>query len=98
MLITTLGTSHGNHTMTRNNSSTLVQTDGAAYLVDCGEPVAGTLERAGKWDPVIRTLFITHMHADHIGARNLDARHELRIPAARGGSGGGHGSAVARGR
>ena len=67
MLITTLGTSHGNHTMTRYNSSTLIQTEGAAYLVDCGEPVAATLERSGKWTPIIRALFITHMHADHIG-------------------------------
>ncbi len=67
MLITTLGTSHGNHTMTRNNSSTLIQTDGASYLIDCGEPVAGTLERSGKWTPTIRALFVTHMHADHVG-------------------------------
>ena len=67
MLITTLGTSHGNHTMTRLNSSTLIQTDGAAYLVDCGEPVAATLERTGRWTPPIRALFVTHMHADHIG-------------------------------
>lgn len=67
MLITTLGTSHGNHTMTRYNSSTLIQTEGAAYLVDCGEPVAGTLERSDKWTPTIRALFVTHMHADHIG-------------------------------
>jgi len=67
MLITTLGTSHGNHTPTRYNSSTLIQTDGAAYLVDCGEPVAASLERSGKWEPAIRAVFVTHMHADHIG-------------------------------
>lgn len=67
MLLTTLGTSHGNHTATRNNSATLIQTDGAAYLVDCGEPVAASLERTGRWRPPIRAVFVTHMHADHIG-------------------------------
>ena len=67
MLITTLGTSHGNHTMTRNNSSTLITTHGASYLIDCGEPVAGTLERSGKWEPPTRAAFVTHMHADHVG-------------------------------
>jgi len=67
MLITTLGTSHGNHTMTRMNSATLIHTDGIGYLVDCGEPVAATLERTGRWTPPIRALFITHMHADHVG-------------------------------
>ncbi|MCD6360753.1 MAG: MBL fold metallo-hydrolase, partial [Armatimonadetes bacterium] len=67
MLITTLGTSHGNHTMTRYNSATLVTTSGASYLVDCGEPVAASLERSGKWDPPIRAVFVTHMHADHVG-------------------------------
>ena len=67
MLITTLGTSHGSHTVTRNNSSTLVETGGCAYLVDCGEPVAGSYRRAGKDFGDLRALFITHLHADHCG-------------------------------
>lgn len=67
MLITTLGTSHGSHTMTRNNSATLIETDGVAYLVDCGEPVAGSLRRAGKNFGDLRALFVTHLHADHVG-------------------------------
>jgi len=67
MLITTLGTSHGSHTMTRNNSATLVETGGVAYLVDCGEPVAGSFRRAEKDFGALRALFVTHLHADHVG-------------------------------
>ncbi|MFP4249109.1 MAG: MBL fold metallo-hydrolase [Armatimonadota bacterium] len=67
MLITTLGTSHGSHTLTRNNSATLVETEGVAYLVDCGEPVAGSYRRAGKDFGDLRALFVTHLHADHVG-------------------------------
>ncbi len=67
MLITTLGTSHGSHTMTRNNSATLIETDGVGYLVDCGEPVAASYRRAGKDFGALRALFVTHLHADHVG-------------------------------
>lgn len=67
MLITTLGTSHGSHTMTRNNTCTLFETDGCAYLVDCGEPAAGSYRRAGKDFGDLRAVFITHLHADHSG-------------------------------
>lgn len=37
------------------------------YLVDCGEPCAALLFRAGVEALALRTLFVTHMHADHIG-------------------------------
>ncbi len=67
MLITTLGTSHGSHTMTRNNTATLFETGGFSYLVDCGEPVAGSYRRAGKDLGDFRALFVTHLHADHVG-------------------------------
>lgn len=67
MLITTLGTSHGSHTHSRYNSATLIETDDAGYLVDCGEPVAATLLRSGKGFALLRALFVTHLHADHVG-------------------------------
>ena len=67
MRITTLGTSHGSHTMTRNNTSTLLETDGFGYLVDCGEPASGSYLRAGKDFGDLRALFVTHLHADHVG-------------------------------
>lgn len=67
MLITTLGTSHGSHTLPRNNTATLIETGDASYLVDCGEPVSGTMRRLGKDFGILRALFVTHMHADQVG-------------------------------
>lgn len=67
MLITTLGTSHGSHTLPRNNTATLIETGDASYLVDCGEPASGTMRRLGKDFGALRALFVTHMHADHVG-------------------------------
>lgn len=62
-----LGTSHGSHTTSRYNSSTLLETDGSHYLIDCGEPATGTLVRAGIGLERLRALFVTHLHADHVG-------------------------------
>lgn len=67
MRITFLGTSHGNHTYERYNSSTLLSVGDSDYLIDCGEPVAGTLVRSGIGFERLRALFVTHMHADHVG-------------------------------
>ena len=67
MLITTLGTGHGLHTLSRYSSSTLIETDGVGYLVDCGEPASATLRRSGKDFASLRALFVTHLHADHVG-------------------------------
>ncbi|OGV68846.1 MAG: hypothetical protein A3K19_01815 [Lentisphaerae bacterium RIFOXYB12_FULL_65_16] len=67
MQITTLGTSHGDHTYCRFNSSTLFETGGRSYLVDSGEPVNGLMIRAGKPFAALRAVFVTHMHEDHVG-------------------------------
>ncbi|MHB8995311.1 MAG: MBL fold metallo-hydrolase [Armatimonadota bacterium] len=67
MRIVFLGTSHGNHTYERYNSSTLLQAGGSDYLIDCGEPVAGTLVRRQIGFERLQALFVTHMHADHVG-------------------------------
>ena len=65
MLIKTLGTSHGDPTAIRFNSSTLYEISGTMYLVDCGEPCDALLIRSGRnpWD--VRAIFLTHMHDDH---------------------------------
>ena len=67
MRVHTLGTSHGNATYCRQNSSTVVQTNGQLYLIDAGEPVTALMIRAGLDRQNLRAVFITHMHADHTG-------------------------------
>lgn len=67
MKITTLGTSHGDPTWCRFNSSTLYETGGAMYLIDCGAPCDALLCRKGKDNSKLRAIFCTHMHNDHVG-------------------------------
>ena len=67
MHITTLGTSHGDATYCRFNSSTLYETGGAMYLIDCGAPCDALLCRKGKDNSKLRAIFCTHMHDDHVG-------------------------------
>lgn len=67
MHITTLGTSHGDSTYCRFNSSTLYESGGACYLIDCGAPCEALLCRKEKDFSKIRAVFCTHMHNDHVG-------------------------------
>ena len=67
MRITTQGTSHGNHTYNRFNSSTLVEVDDVSYLIDAGAPANGQMIRANKEFHKLQAVFITHMHEDHTG-------------------------------
>ena len=67
MRITTLGTSHGDHTYCRFNSSTLFESGNRLYLFEAGAPANGLLVRAGKDVCSIKAVFITHMHEDHAG-------------------------------
>ena len=66
-MITTLGTSHGDQTYCRFNSSTLFETGNNAYLVDAGAPVEALLIRSGKQFENLKAVFVTHMHNDHVG-------------------------------
>ena len=65
--IHTLGTSHGDSTFSRFNTSTAYETCGVLYLVDAGAPVEALLRRKGLLAKDIRGIFITHMHDDHAG-------------------------------
>ena len=49
MKIITLGTSHGDSTVSRFNSSTLYETDGVLYLVDASAPTEALIKRCGKY-------------------------------------------------
>lgn len=67
MKFMTLGTSHGEPTLTRFNTSTLLESGDAAYLFDAGAPVNALLIRHGVPFAKLRHLFVTHMHEDHVG-------------------------------
>jgi ribonuclease BN (tRNA processing enzyme) len=70
-----LGTAGGsNPKATRSGYANAVVIGDAAYLVDCGEGAHRQLWRAGLTlnpmfgpeRPVVRALFVTHLHADHV--------------------------------
>ncbi len=68
MRVYTLGTSHGDSTFSRFNSSTAYETDnGVIYLVDAGAPCEALLRRKGLNAKDVRAVFISHMHDDHAG-------------------------------
>lgn len=68
MRIITLGTSHGDSTFDRFNSSTLFETSsGRLYLVDAGAPCEALIRRKGLNIRDLKAVFITHMHDDHAG-------------------------------
>jgi len=81
MRITTLGTSHGDATYCRFNSSTLIETSGGSYLLDCGEPATALMVRQQKDAGALRAVFITHMHGDH--AFGLPALMKMLVKYAR---------------
>lgn len=67
MELTFFGTSHGAPEVGRFCSGTLLETNGLSYLIDCGAPVDALMLNAGKKFEVLRAIFITHMHEDHMG-------------------------------
>ncbi len=65
--IVTLGTSHGDPTPSRFSSSTLLQIGSEGYLFDAGAPANALMIRRGLQPSMLRAIFITHQHEDHIG-------------------------------
>ena len=66
--IITLGTSHGDPTYERFNTSTLIEIPGyGGILIDAGTPVLGLMIRHGFPLEQLKTVFLTHMHQDHFG-------------------------------
>jgi len=46
--------------------ATLIETDGKAWVIDCGNGVASQLAKAGITLDRLQRIFITHNHSDHI--------------------------------
>lgn len=67
MKLTFFGTSHGAPEVGRFCSGTLLETNGVSYLIDCGAPVDACMVNMGKPFELLRGVFITHMHEDHVG-------------------------------
>lgn len=84
MKIYTLGTSHGDATYCRFNSSTVYETDdGSLYLVDAGAPVEALMTRKGLKFRDLRAVFITHMHDDHVGGLTNLIKASVKYPGNR---------------
>lgn len=65
--IIVLGSSSGVPTPTRGNTGFLLRHANQSYLIDCGEPATQALLRAGVAPVTLSAIFLTHLHADHIG-------------------------------
>ncbi len=66
MKITFLGTGHGIATPERACSATLIETNGALYLIDGGTDLSPRIQAAGYSPARLRAIFTTHAHGDHI--------------------------------
>lgn len=62
-----LGVGDGTASTGRNHSAYLYSFGETRVLVDCGEPVGRTLKMAGISPDAVDTLFLSHLHSDHIG-------------------------------
>ncbi|MHB8127096.1 MAG: MBL fold metallo-hydrolase [Desulfitobacteriaceae bacterium] len=66
MTITFVG-SGGAFTPAYGNNAALLQFAGTNMLIDCGHSTPARLEKMGMGVNVIDNIWISHMHADHIG-------------------------------
>lgn len=66
MKITFLGTSDGIPRPGHYCTSTMIEENGAIYLIDVGAPVTDLLLKLGKDFTSIKAIFNTHGHGDHL--------------------------------
>ncbi len=67
MKITFLGTCHGYPEKGRDYTSIAIETGGAVYLLDAGAAVHSKMLDYDIDPAKLRSVFISHIHADHIG-------------------------------
>jgi len=67
MKLVTLGTSHGDPCLNRDNSSLLLRTGGGDYLFEAGAPVNALFIRKHIPFERLKAVFVSHSHEDHIG-------------------------------
>ena len=67
MKITVFGSSHGNPTPGRFQTSLLLQCGGNNYMIDAAEPATAMLINRGICPAELTAIFVTHMHIDHTG-------------------------------
>ena len=66
MNVTFLGTSDGVPRPGHYCTSTMIEVNGAIYLIDTGAPVVDLLLEMGKHPSQIKAIFNTHGHGDHL--------------------------------
>lgn len=72
MKIITLGTGHGDATVSNASSATLIENQGKFYLIDCADGTEQKLLKQGVEPSAISSIFLTHTHLDHsAGLPNL---------------------------
>lgn len=65
--IVILGSGSGFATADRFCTSIALLAEKHVYLFDCGEPAAALLFRAGIDPMALKTVFVSHVHLDHVG-------------------------------
>lgn len=84
MKVYTLGTSHGDSTMTRLNSCYVYEAgDKTTYCVDAGAPAEALIRRQGLKIRDISALFVTHLHDDHAGGLVGLMKQSMKYPDGR---------------
>lgn len=66
MVVTLLGTGTPVPSIDRFGAATLIEAGGQHLLVDCGRGVTMRLAQAGVPASKITSLFLTHLHSDHV--------------------------------
>jgi hypothetical protein len=65
--LTCFGVGDGFPCADRNHASFLYRFGRTSILIDCGEPIDGTFRASGLSYDLIDSIFVSHLHADHVG-------------------------------